>query len=104
MPSDIVSAADDDLRLPIDFHQCGSRVRIRRFARGIGWPLLAPENLAAVAVEGNQIGRIVGLIAVQDLDNDLAVEQERRAAIAPIEAKGTVFLLEIFFPDFLAVK
>ena len=62
------------------------------------------EVLARGGVDAQEVGRGVGVRAMKDGHVQDAVEEERRAAIAPLEPEGSVFLLKITAPRLLAVQ
>ena len=99
---DVVGAADDDLFLVVVAQQRGCRVGVGRFGDGVGRPLDPPARLAGARVDGEHVGRVVGLHPVQHLDVERALVEQRRRRVAPVQAERPVVLLDVARPEFLA--
>ena len=92
---DDVAASDHDLCRAAVAQQRGRRVRIGRFEARLGRPVDAPERLAGRLVDPQQVRRIVGVHAVQDLHVQRILVEQRRRGIAPLQAEAAVLLLDV---------
>ena len=99
MARQIVSSRDDQLLASVNFRQYRRRVGVRRLSGRVGRPLDFPQRLARRTLGGQDVGRIVGVHAVQHLNKELSVVQQGRGGIAPVQPELSIVLLQIPLPD-----
>ena len=107
VPGDHVAAGHDDLhpvRRLAHLERGGCRIAVRRFLDCPRRTLRAPHRLPGLAIDPEKIGRFVGFHPVQDLDEQIAVLQQRRRRVSPIQAELAVVLLDVPHPQLFPVE
>ena len=100
MAGEVVAAEDDELFPAVDFGDRGRRVGVGRFAQRVGGAFDAPDDGAGGRVEREEVGRFLGFHAVEHLDDEFAVDEDRGGAVAVVGAEDAVFFHEIEPPFF----
>ena len=104
VPGHDVAAGDHDLARPVVLEQGRRGVRVGRLAAGVGGPLDPPDRLAGVPVDAQDVRRVVGAHAVDDLDEERVVDQEGRRRVAPVQPEPAVRRLDVALPERVAVE